>query len=168
MTKPLEAGDAAPDFKLPGDSGREISLSALRGAPAVVYFYPKDDTSGCTREAIEFGDSLGDFEALGASIIGISADSPQSHDKFRAKHNLSVRLASDEDRSTIEAYGVWVEKNMYGRKYMGIERATFLIDADGVIARVWRKVRVPGHVEAVLDAVRELVGAGDGTRSTKA
>lgn len=156
MTGIPEIGDSAPDFSLPGDGGRKISLSALRGGAVVVYFYPRDDTSGCTREAIEFGEQLATFAALGATIVGISADTASSHDKFKAKHDLVVHLASDEEHQTIGEYGVWVEKNMYGRKYMGIERATFLIDANGAIAKIWRKVRVPGHVEAVLEAVKEL------------
>ncbi len=151
-----EIGQTAPVFNLPRDGGGEISLSDLRGKPVVVYFYPKDDTPGCTKQAIGFTDLLPDFKAAGADIIGISKDTVAKHDKFIAKHELGVILASDEEGKTCEDYGVWVEKNMYGRKYMGIERATFLIDANGQIAQVWRKVKVPGHVDAVLDAVKAL------------
>jgi thioredoxin-dependent peroxiredoxin len=133
-----------------------VRLSDLRGAPAVVYVYPKDDTSGCTKEAIAFSALKTEFDAIGAIIIGISADSPKKHDAFKAKHGLAIQLGSDEHRSALEAYGVWVEKSMYGRRYMGIERATFLIDATGKIARVWRKVRVPGHAEQVLEAAQRL------------
>lgn len=149
-------GKKAPEFTLPGDNGEKIKLSAFKGGPVVVYFYPKDDTPGCTKEAIAFTGLLDEFEKLGATVIGVSPDSAAAHDKFIAKHNLAVRLAADEDKKVVEKYGVWVEKSMYGRKYMGVERSTFLIDAKGKVARVWRKVKVPGHAEAVLDAVREL------------
>ena len=149
-------GAPAPDFSLPTDGDGSVTLSALKGKPVVVYFYPKDDTSGCTKQAIGFTEAKGDFESLGVSIIGISPDSPAKHDKFIAKHDLAIQLAADEDKTAAEAYGVWVEKSMYGKKYMGVERSTFLVDKDGVIAKAWRKVKVPGHVEAVLDAAKAL------------
>ena len=152
----LNVGDAAPDFDLPTDGGGRASLAALKGKPFVLYFYPKDDTSGCTSEAKAFSEMKAQFEAAGASVIGVSKDSPNSHDKFKAKYDLSLVLASDEDGAMLERYGVWVEKSMYGRKYMGIERATFLVGADGLVKQVWRKVKVPGHVDAVLKAVRAL------------
>ena len=152
----LSQGAQAPDFELAGDGGNTISLSAHAGKPVVLFFYPKDDTSGCTAEAIEFTALKPEFDKLGVVLIGLSPDSPKSHDKFKAKHGLSVALASDETKSTLEAYGVWVEKSMYGRKYMGVERSTFLIKPDGTIAEIWRKVKVPGHAEAVLEAARAL------------
>ncbi|MBZ0216524.1 MAG: thioredoxin-dependent thiol peroxidase [Fimbriimonadaceae bacterium] len=155
-TTSLKTGDTAPLFTLPTDGGQEISLKALRGRNVVIYFYPKDMTSGCTKESIAFSENKAAFEAANTEIIGISADSTSSHDKFKAKHSLDLVLASDEEKKTIEDYGVWVEKNMYGRKYMGFERATFLIDADGKIAEIWRKVRVNGHVDKVLEAARQL------------
>jgi thioredoxin-dependent peroxiredoxin len=150
----LEAGSRAPDFALPGDGGSTISLSALAGKPVVLFFYPKDDTSGCTAEALDFTRLKPEFDALGAVLVGISPNSVKSHDKFKAKHGLTVQLAADEEKKMLEAYGVWVEKSMYGRKYMGVERSTFLIKPDGTIGRVWRKVKVPGHADAVLEAVR--------------
>jgi len=149
-------GSAAPDFTLPRDGDGTISLKDFRGKILVLYFYPKDDTSGCTTEAIGFSEKIDDFADAGATIIGVSKDSAQKHDKFKAKHALKVILAADEELDTIKAYGVWVEKNMYGRKYMGIERATFLIDTQGKIAKIWRKVRVKGHVDAVLAEVKSL------------
>lgn len=155
---PVNTGDIAPLFTLPGDGGQEISLKSLRGKNVVVYFYPKDMTSGCTTESIAFSENRAAFRAANTEIIGISADSVASHDKFKAKHSLDLALAADEEKKTIEEYGVWVEKNMYGRKYMGIERATFLVDAEGKIAQVWRKVRVKGHVEKVLEAAQNLNG----------
>ncbi len=151
-----DIGSAAPDFTLPRDGGGEITLSALRPKAVVLYFYPKDDTPGCTKEAIAFTEHLAAFEAAGAVILGISKDPVAKHDKFVAKHELKVALVSDEHSDVCERYGVWVEKNMYGKKYMGIERATFLIDGTGKVAQVWRKVKVPGHAEAVLDAVKAL------------
>lgn len=151
----IEEADLAPDFELPTDEGT-VCLSQFRGNPVVLYFYPKDDTSGCTTEARDFSALSAEFEAAGAKVIGISPDSAVSHGKFRKKHDLSVTLAADEDKSVATAYGVWVEKSMYGRKYMGVERSTFLIDAGGRIAKVWRKVKVPGHADAVLEAVRNL------------
>ncbi|MGB4866133.1 MAG: peroxiredoxin [Hyphomicrobium sp.] len=156
----LEDGKKAPDFKLPGDDGKIIQLSRLKGRPVVVYFYPKDDTSGCTAEAKDFSCLAADFAAAGAEIIGISPDSAVSHTKFKTKHDLNLRLAADEDKAAATAYGVWVEKSMYGRKYMGVERSTFLVDADGRLAQSWRKVKVPGHAEAVLAAVKALKGKG--------
>ncbi len=149
-------GTKAPDFTLPGDNGEKIKLSALKGHPVVVYFYPKDDTPGCTKEAIAFTGLLPEFDKLGAAIIGISPDSVAAHDKFIAKHELGIRLAADENKKVVEKYGVWVEKSMYGRKYMGVERSTFLIDAKGKIVCIWRKVKVAGHAEAVLDATKDL------------
>ncbi len=155
-----EIGDLAPAFDLPGDSGARVRSKDYAGGNLVVYFYPRDDTSGCTREAIDFTARLAEFERARTAIVGISADSPASHDKFKAKHDLRIVLASDERRETIAAYGVWVKKSMYGRKYMGIERATFLIGRDGRIAKVWRKVRLKGHVEDVLKSARALEQPG--------
>jgi len=151
-----DIGQPAPDFTVPRDGGGEISLSAQKPKAVVLYFYPKDDTPGCTKEAIAFTGLAAEFEAAGATIIGVSKDSAAKHDKFIAKHDLNIALASDETSDICENYGVWVEKNMYGKKYMGIERATFLIDGAGNVAQVWRKVKVPGHAEAVLEAVKAL------------
>jgi peroxiredoxin Q/BCP len=148
----LEIGATAPDIDLPTDGGGRFKLSDHIGKRVVVYFYPKDDTSGCTKEAQEFTALAADFASQGVAVVGISPDSPKSHDKFRAKYELAIPLASDEDTAVAMAYGVWVEKSMYGRKYMGIERSTFLIDADGKIAGIWSKVKVPGHAAAVLAA----------------
>ncbi|MER2605285.1 MAG: peroxiredoxin [Siculibacillus sp.] len=152
----LVTGDPAPDFDLATDQGDRIRLSALAGRAVVVYFYPKDDTSGCTREAIDFTALMPQFAAANAVVVGISPDGVEAHRKFRAKHDLAVTLGADESRATLEAWGVWVEKSMYGRKYMGVERSTFLVDAAGRIATIWRKVKVPGHAEAVLKAVQGL------------
>lgn len=152
----LTAGQKAPDFSLPRNGGGTVSLSDFAGKPVVLYFYPKDDTSGCTTEAIDFTGLASEFEKIGATVIGISPDSVKSHDKFAAKHNLSVVLAADEEHKALEAYGVWKEKSMYGKTYMGVERSTFLIDKSGTIAEVWRKVKVPGHAEAVLKAAQAL------------
>lgn len=152
----LEVGDKAPDFTLPKDGGGKIALKELKGKPVVLYFYPKDDTSGCTAEACAFRDAFPDFSKVKAEIVGISRDSVKSHDKFRAKYDLPFTLASDEDGKVCEAYGTWVEKSMYGRKYMGIDRATFLIDGKGVIRGIWRKVKVPGHADAVLKEAARL------------
>ncbi len=149
-----EIGQDAVDFELARDGGGTISLSALRGRNVVLFFYPKDDTSGCTAESVDFSALQAEFDKAGASIVGISPDSAKSHDKFKAKHGLSVILASDEEKSTLEAYGVWVEKSMYGRKYMGVERTTVLVGPDGKVRQVWPKVKVPGHAQAVLAAVR--------------
>ena len=156
MTAALEPGDKAPEFSLPSDDGGDIGLAALRERIVVLYFYPKDDTTGCTSEAKGFTEAQADFDAIGAVVVGVSKDSVKSHGKFRQKYGLSVRLGSDVEGEMIQNYGVWVEKSMYGRKYMGIERATFLIDAEGVIRRVWRKVSVTGHVQDVLAAARQL------------
>jgi peroxiredoxin Q/BCP len=150
----VDAGNRAPAFTLPTDGGGKVSLSKLKGRKVVVYFYPKDDTPGCTKEACAFRDAMPDFSKIDAEIIGISKDPPAKHDKFKDKYDLNFTLASDEDGKVLEAYGVWVEKNMYGRKYMGIERTTFLIDEKGKVANVWRKVKVNGHVDAVLEAAR--------------
>jgi peroxiredoxin Q/BCP len=152
----LTIGDQAPAFTLPGTGGKEISLEGLKGRKAVIYFYPKDDTSGCTEEAQEFQARRADFAAADTEIIGVSPDSLKSHDKFRAKYGLEFPLASDEGKAMLEAYGVWAEKSMYGRKYMGVERTTVLIDRDGRIAQVWPKVKVPGHADEVLAAARAL------------
>jgi thioredoxin-dependent peroxiredoxin len=152
----LAAGDKAPSFKIMTDEGETLSSSGLKGAPYVVYFYPKDDTSGCTKESIGFSDHLKKFEKAGVRVIGVSKDSLESHAKFRKKHKLKVTLASDPDIKMAEDWGVWGEKTLYGRKYMGMERATFLVNAKGVIAQAWRKVKVPGHVEAVLAAAGSL------------
>ena len=146
----------APNFQLSDDAGGTIELKALRGAPVVVYFYPKDDTSGCTAEAKDFTCLADAFAAAGAAVIGISPDTVASHAKFKKKHALRVRLAADNDAETAKSYGVWVEKQMYGHKYMGVERATFLIDRTGTITRTWRNVSVPGHAEEVLEAVNCL------------
>ncbi|MFO7855703.1 MAG: thioredoxin-dependent thiol peroxidase [Paracoccaceae bacterium] len=154
----IEAGAPAPDFALPRDGGGEVALKDLKGKAVVLYFYPKDDTSGCTKEAVAFTGLAEAFEAAGAVVLGVSKDGVSKHDKFKAKHDLGVTLLSDEGSDVCERYGVWVEKSMYGRKYMGVERATFLIDVDGRVAQVWRKVKVPGHAEAVLEAVRALGG----------
>ena len=152
----LAKDDTAPDFTLPRDGGDSVSLSGLRGAPVVLYFYPKDDTSGCTKEALAFSALLPDFTAAGAHVFGVSKDSVASHDKFAGKHALSVPLLSDAEGTVCEDYGVWKEKSMYGKKFMGIERTTVLIGADGRVARVWPKVKVDGHAEEVLAAVRAL------------
>ena len=152
----LTEGIEAPNIELNTDGGGTFSLRDLRGNPVVVYFYPKDDTSGCTKQAIGFSALQDQFTALNTKIIGVSPDSVKSHDKFKAKHDLTIQLAADDEKATVQDYGVWVEKSMYGRKYMGVERATFLIGADGKIAKIWRKVKVPGHVEAVLKEVQAL------------
>ena len=151
----LEIGSPAPDFSLPDETGAPVSLSSLKGKKVVLYFYPKDDTSGCTIEAKDFSCLVDDFAKEGAVVIGMSPDSTKSHGKFLAKHELKVRLVADEDKSAIQAYGVWAEKSMYGRKYMGVERSTFLIGEDGKILEIWKGVKVPGHAEAVLEAVKK-------------
>jgi len=156
MAKKWVAGDKAPDFELPDDSGGKLSLKTFKGRKLVLYFYPKDDTSGCTKEAIDFSTMKASFEQAGAAILGVSPDTVASHAKFKTKHKLDLALASDESKAMLEAFGVWVEKSMYGRKYMGVERTTFLIDAKGKIASVWNKVKVPGHAEAVLKAAEAL------------
>ena len=152
----LKVGDKAPSFSLPADGGTEVALGKLKGKTVVLYFYPKDDTSGCTAEAIDFSAHAKAFSDAGATVVGVSKDSATSHDKFKTKHKLKVSLAADEDTKLGQAYGVWVEKSMYGRHYMGMERATFLIDAKGVIRNIWHKVKVSGHAQEVLDAVRKL------------
>ncbi len=152
----LRTGQQAPQFELPTADGRLLSMKAFLGKPVVVYFYPQDDTTSCTAEAIDFSRLRPEFDKAGAVVIGISPDSTKKHGKFKTKYNLSVDLAADEERKAIEAYNLWVEKSMFGRKYMGVERATFLIGADGRIARIWRKVRVPGHADEVLAAVKAL------------
>ena len=152
----LSEGDQVPDVKLEGMDGATVSPTDFRGNKLVLYFYPKDDTSGCTREAKDFSDLADEFEKVGTWILGVSKDSSASHVRFTAKHDLKVRLASDRDGSVCEAFGTWAEKSMYGRKYMGIERATFLVNRDGTVFRVWRKVKVPGHAQEVLAAAREL------------
>jgi len=152
----VDAGDKAPPFTLPTDGGGKISLKDLKGQIVVLYFYPKDDTPGCTKEACAFRDALPDFSKVKTAVVGISRDPVKKHDKFKEKYELNFPLAADEDGKTCEAYGTWVEKSMYGRKYMGIDRSTFLIDGKGVVRQVWRKVKVPGHVDEVLKAVQEL------------
>ncbi|RZO64886.1 MAG: peroxiredoxin [Parvularculaceae bacterium] len=156
MAKELKEGLKAPVFKLPTDGGGIAQLKDYAGRKLVLYFYPKDDTSGCTKQAIGFTEHADAFDAAGASILGVSKDSVAKHDKFKAKHDLAITLGSDEEGVVLEKYGVWVEKSMYGKKYMGIERTTVLIDAAGKIQKIWRKVRVPGHVEDVLSAVENL------------
>jgi peroxiredoxin Q/BCP len=152
----LSEGDAAPEVKLQNMDGEPMSLADYRGQKLVLYFYPKDDTSGCTREAQDFTALAPEFEKAGAWILGVSRDDPKKHRKFTDKYELKIPLATDADGSVCEAFGTWVEKSMYGRKYMGIDRATFLIDGDGVVQKIWRKVKVPGHAEEVLEAVRNL------------
>ena len=152
----LSIGDVAPSFEVNTDGSGKFSLDEAKGSPLVLYFYPKDDTPGCTKEACGFRDAFPDFSELNATIVGVSKDTVAKHDKFKAKYELPFHLASDEDGSLCEAYGTWVEKSMYGKKYMGIERATFLIDPSGVIQGIWRKVKVNGHVEEVLEASRAL------------
>lgn len=151
-----EVGGKAPEFKLRTAGGGEISLTKLKGKNAAVYFYPKDDTPGCTAEAIEFSSLKSEFDAVNTIVIGISKDSVTRHDNFKSKHQLNLTLAADEDASVIEKFGVWVLKKNYGKEYMGIERATFLIDGKGIIRNIWRKVKVKGHAEAVLKAAKEL------------
>lgn len=151
-----DVSDIAPNFTLPRDGGGEVTLSDLRGGTVVLFFYPRDDTPGCTKESIGFSEQLQAFADAGAKVFGISRDSVTKHDKFVAKHGLTTPLLSDENSTVCEDYGVWVEKNMYGRKSMGIERSTFVINNEGRIANVWRKVKVPGHVDAVLEAVKAL------------
>ena len=153
-----QPGDMAPDFTLPGDGGRDIALSELRGKHVVLYFYPKDDTPGCTKEAIGFSEHADALAAMDTVVVGMSKDTAAKHDKFIAKHDLKVALASDEAGDVLDQYGVWVEKSMYGKTYMGIQRATFLIGPDGKVLRVWPKVRVKGHVDEVMEAVREAAG----------
>ena len=152
----IETGQKAPQFSLPRDGGGTVSLADYAGKTVVLYFYPKDDTSGCTVEAVDFTARAAEFEKAGAVVIGMSPDPVKKHDKFIDKHDLNVILASDEEKSVLEAYGVWVEKSMYGRKYMGVERTTVLIDGEGVVRKIWEKVKVPGHAEEVLEAARSV------------
>lgn len=156
MAKALAEGDKAPAFSLETDGAQKVSLKDLAGKPVVLYFYPKDDTPGCTKEAIDFSASAATFKRLGATIIGVSKDSIAAHDRFKKKHSLAVVLGSDPEGKVIESYGSWVEKSMYGRRYMGIDRSTFLIDSKGRLAKIWRKVKVSGHAEEVLAAVKAL------------
>ena len=154
MGKNPARGDKAPDFKLPDDFGAIRTLKSFSGKKLVLYFYPKDDTTGCTQEAIDFNGLKHDFEKAGAVVVGVSPDSTASHAKFKSKHKLDLDLVSDEAKSMLQAYGVWTEKSMYGRSYMGVERTTFLIGPNGRIAEIWNKVKVPGHAAAVLAAVK--------------
>lgn len=152
----IKIGDTAPDFKLPKDNGGEIELSSLKGKNVVLYFYPKDDTSGCTSQAQQFSQNIDEFAKNNCVIIGVSKDSIKSHDKFKTKYDLKIDLLSDEALIAAELYGVWVEKSMYGRKYMGMERSTFLIDKNGNIAKIWRKVKIPGHIDDVLKTLKAI------------
>jgi peroxiredoxin Q/BCP len=152
----IETGQPAPDFTLPRDGGDMVTLSALQPKAVVLYFYPRDDTGGCTKEALAFTENLAAFEAAGAVVLGVSKDTVAKHDKFRDKHSLGVPLLSDADGDVCERYGTWKEKQMYGKTYMGIERTTFLIDGTGTVREVWQKVKVPGHAETVLEAVKAL------------
>lgn len=154
----LKQGDAAPDFTLPDAAGKMTRLSALKPHYKVVYFYPKDDTSGCTKEAVDFSHMKAEFDELGAAVIGISPDNEKSHARFRDKHDLALTLLADVDKTAIAAYGVWVEKKMYGRSYMGVDRSTFLIGPDGKILEIWRGVKISGHAEAVLAAIEKHAG----------
>ena len=156
MPATIAEGDKAPAFKLAREGGDFVTLASLKGKKVVLYFYPKDDTSGCTKEAIAFSGLRKDFESAGAVVLGVSPDSIESHAKFAKKYKLDLTLLSDETKAMLEAYGVWVEKSMYGRKYMGVERTTFLIDGKGKVARVWNEVKVDGHAEQVLEAVQSL------------
>lgn len=155
----LNIGDMAPDFTLPTDGGAELSLADLRGQKVVLYFYPKDNTPGCTTESCAFNDALPDFEKLNVQIVGVSKCSVKKHDNFKAKYGFKFPLVSDENSDLCERYGVWKEKSMYGKKFMGIERSTFLIDEEGKIAAIWPKVKVKGHVEEVQNALQELAKA---------
>jgi len=156
----LQQNHIAPDFTLANENSEEITLSALRGRPIVLFFYPKDDSSGCTKEAMQFTELKPQFDALGVRLIGISPDSVEKHQKFRAKHGFTPMLLADEEKKAISAYGLWVEKSMYGRKYMGVERSTFLLDKNGKIRDMWLKVKIPGHAAAVLKAAEQLVKGG--------
>ena len=155
----VDAGDKAPGFDLPTDGGGRVRLEDFRGRPVVLYFYPKDDTPGCTKEAQGFAAAYPEFRAAGAEVIGVSKDGVASHEEFKAKYGLPFPLGADEEGQVVEAYGAWVEKSMYGRSYMGIDRSTFLIDGDGTIRKAWRKVKVPGHVEEVLAATTALAAS---------
>jgi peroxiredoxin Q/BCP len=157
MSKVSE-GDMAPDFTLPTDGDGSFTLSDKRGSPVILFFYPKDNTPGCTKEAVGFSEHLDAFKKLGCIVAGMSPDPVKNHDKFVAKHELTTPLISDEEKTTLEAYGVWVEKSMYGKKYMGVNRTTLIIDAEGKIAKAWDRVKVPGHVEEVLATAQEMFG----------
>ena len=150
----LKIGDKAPDFTLPTDEGDEITLSSIKGCKVVLYFYPKDNTPGCTKQACFFKDNLSNFQKLNTKVIGVSKDSIKKHENFRNKHNLNFPLASDENSDVCERYGVWKEKSMYGKKFMGIERTTFLIDENGKIEHIWNKVKVEGHIEDVKEKIK--------------
>jgi len=152
----VEIGQPAPDFTLPDQDGHEVTLSAQKGKPVVLYFYPRDDTPGCTREACNFRDARAEYEKAGARVIGVSPDNPASHKKFAAKYELPFTLVADTERTVCQAYGVWKEKNLYGKKSMGVERTTFLIDRDGIVRKVFPKVRVDGHSDAVLEAIHSM------------
>ncbi len=152
----LQIGDKAPEFTMPTDTDNMISLSDYKGKTLVLYFYPKDDTPGCTKQACSFTENLSQLNALDCNVLGVSKDSITKHEKFKTKYDLNFPLASDENTSTCEDYGVWLEKSMYGKKYMGIERTTFLIDANGIIQHIWNKVKVPNHIEDVLETVQTL------------
>ena len=156
MTSTLKIGEPAPPFDLAQTGGATCSLASFAGRKAVLYFYPKDDTSGCTKEAIAFNGLRRDFESAETTVVGVSPDTIASHDKFRAKHGLDLTLVSDESKAMLEVYGVWAKKSIYGRSYMGVERTTVLIDRDGRVARIWNNVKVPGHAEEVLEAARAL------------
>lgn len=155
----LSAGDTCPEFRLPDDKGEIVSRDDLKGTPFVLYFYPKDDTSGCTVEAVDFSRLKGEFDSLGVPVFGVSPDTVKKHGKFKDKHDLTVCLLSDEEKLLLDACGVWVEKSMYGRRYMGVERTTALVGPDGKIIRLWQKVKVPGHAEEVLEAARQFASA---------
>ncbi|WP_423724799.1 peroxiredoxin [Aurantimonas marianensis] len=155
----LAAGDPCPEFRLPDERGEIVSRDDLKGTSFVLYFYPKDDTSGCTAEALDFSRLKGEFDSLGVPVLGVSPDTAKKHGKFKDKHDLTVRLLSDEEKSLLGAFGVWVEKSMYGRRYMGVERTTALVGSDGKIVRLWPKVKVPGHAEEVLEAARQFACA---------
>ena len=155
----LSEGATLPDFSLPDETGATVSLADLKGKPFVLYFYPKDDTSGCTSEAIAFSRLKSEFDTLGIPVIGVSPDPVKKHVKFKDKHDLAVRLLADEEKSFLEACGVWVEKSMYGKTYMGVERTTVLADADGNVVKLWPKVKVPGHAEVVLEAAKAHMSA---------
>lgn len=154
----IEEGDKLPAIELDTADGGKLALKDQAGSPFILYFYPKDDTSGCTREAQDFSALLPEFEALGARVVGVSKDSPIKHQKFTNKYDLTVPLATDTEGKAMEAFGVWVEKQLYGKRYMGIDRSTFLFGPDGKLFRAWRRVRVPGHAVDVLESVKELLG----------
>lgn len=156
MDKKIDVGDQVPDLTIATDGGGKVNLAELKGQKVVLYFYPKDDTPGCTKEACGFRDDYSAFIDSGAVVVGVSPDSTRSHDKFKAKYDLPFQLAADADKTLCERFGVWVEKSMYGRKYMGVERSTFVIDERGVVRKSWRKVKVPGHIEQVFAAIHEL------------